>query len=224
MQPFSKLTRRSLSSVSMDETAWTSLSSENGCALKKRVLEKGSEDESVITKGSLVKIEYVGTLAGEEDWTVEDVINCWISNMQGMTDDDTIVSAFRENGVDGAVLLNPDVFTEEYVAQTLGVSNRIRCKKLIMAAKRLAAQQTDFPMGTEFDSSLSRGRPFEFTLGSGKAIKAIDTAVGTMKVGERAEIIGRADYCYGAEGYRTGEGKVVVPPFATLQFNIKVLE
>ena len=55
--------------------------------------------------------------------------------------------------------------------------------------------------GKEFDSSRSRGKPFEFTLGVGQGIKAWDEGVAKMSLGERAKLICTPDYAYGAEGY-----------------------
>jgi hypothetical protein len=193
---------------------WTSLA-ENG-SVQKRILEAGTGDIPQV--GSDVEVDYVGTLVGDGGWSVQDVIDCWLKNQQGL---DILSDAFVAAEIDGSKLMDVTCFTEDFIMSELGLSNKIQCKKLVMASKRLAKQQVDFPAGTEFDSSKERG-PFKFTLGAGKAIRAYDLAVATMKGGERAEIICRADYAYGAEGYRKRNGDVVVPPFATLRFIIKL--
>lgn len=54
-------------------------------------------------------------------------------------------------------------------------------------------------------------------------IKAMELAVRSMKVGERALLVCRSDYGYGAEGLRTGKGDVMVPPFATLCFELNLV-
>ncbi|EED91092.1 hypothetical protein THAPSDRAFT_35200, partial [Thalassiosira pseudonana CCMP1335] len=77
--------------------------------------------------------------------------------------------------------------------------------------------------GTVFDSSEERGKNFSFVLGAAKVIKAMDLLVSTMKVGERAQLICRSDYGYGSEGLRSSKGDVMVPPFATLCFDIKLV-
>ncbi|KAL7548343.1 hypothetical protein ACHAWF_011630 [Thalassiosira exigua] len=92
-----------------------------------------------------------------------------------------------------------------------------------MASRRMIKQQEEYAPGTEFDSSASRGKNYCFELGSGKVIRAMDLAVASMEVGERAEVICRADYAYGPEGLRTSSGDVMVPPFATLRFDLKLV-
>ena len=196
--------RQPLTSLRADEGTWVSLAD----GVRKRVIEEGEGD--IAHEGSEVEVDYVGTLQGEADWTVQDVVDCWLKNQQGLA---LLCDAFVEAGIDGKKLMDTDFFTEDFVTNELGVSNKIQCKKLVMAAKRIGKQQHDFAAGTEFDSSKERG-PFKFTLGQGKAIKAYELAVATMKQGEKAEVICRSDYAYGAEGFRRSNGDVVVPPFA----------
>jgi hypothetical protein len=195
---------------------WIALTDDG--AVKKRILREG--DGELISNGSEVEVEYVGTLESLENWGVDDVIDCWLKNLQGL---DHLADAFQEAKIDGSKLMDTHFFTEDFVAGTLGVSNKIQCKKLVMAAKRLSSQRDEFPAGTEFDSSKERG-PFKFVVGQGKAIQAYEIAVPTMRKGEVAEVVCRADYAYKNEGYRKRTGEVVVPPFATLRFRLKILD
>eukprot|EP00048_Salpingoeca_helianthica_P017325 m.236691 g.236691 ORF g.236691 m.236691 type:complete len:749 (-) comp20704_c0_seq1:117-2363(-) len=72
--------------------------------------------------------------------------------------------------------------------------------------------------GSEFDSSRSRGQPFEFTLGKSQVIKCWDTAFATMRVGERALLTCRSEYAYGPNG-----SPPRIPPDATLQFDVELV-
>lgn len=209
----SSLGGRQVSTTLGVEGEWASLAD----GVKKRVIREGEGE--VAQEGSEVEVDYVGTLHGERDWAVDDVVECWLKNQQGL---DHLADAFIKAEIDGNKLMDTNFFTEDFVMNELGVSNKIQCKKLVMAAKRIGKQQEDFAVGTEFDSSEERG-PFQFILGQGKAIKAYELAVSTMKQGEKAEIICRSDYAYGNEGFRKQNGDVVVPPFASLCFEIDLL-
>lgn len=177
------------------------------------------EEGSMPTRGATVELQYTGTLL-ENDWSTNDVIECWLSNLQGL---DHLSSMFIEKQIDSSILMDEAIFTEEYCMNELEISNKIQAKKLIMAARRLAKQKEDYPQGMEFDSSISRNKNYTFTLGQGKAIKAIELAVSKMKVGEHAVVICRSDYGYGSEGLRTSKGDVIVPPFATLCFDLTLV-
>jgi hypothetical protein len=218
------LNRKTMSLYMGNDAVWVSLvdgvSDEAAAPVKKIVVKEGKGD--IPAAGSKVEIEYVGTLgSSQESWTVDDVLDCWLKNQQGLYD--VLSGPFRDNDVDGAMLFNDEVFNEEFVSEKLGISNKIQCKKTIMAAKRLRNQIEEFPEGTEFDSSISKGKAFEFILGKGKVIKGMDMLVSTMKVGEQAKIICRSDYGYGNDGYRKVNGDVMIPPFATLCFDITLL-
>jgi FK506-binding protein 4/5 len=206
-------TRLSTAHALSSDQDWVSLAD----GVKKRVIEKG--EGNVAQEKSAVKVEYTGTLVGEQDWTVQDVVDCWLDKQQGL---DHLKDAFMERQIDGSKLMDSNFFTEEFVTNELQLSNKIQCKKLVMASKRLAKQQKEFLVGTEFDSSKERG-PFKFTLGEGKVIRACELAVATMKQGERALVLCRADYAYGSEGFRKQNGHVVVPPFSSLCFDMTLL-
>ena len=74
--------------------------------------------------------------------------------------------------------------------------------------------------GSIFDSSLNPGRgPFTFTLGVGSVIKGWDLGVKGMNVGGKRKLTIPADLGYGDKG--AGE---VIPPGATLMFEVELLE
>lgn len=73
--------------------------------------------------------------------------------------------------------------------------------------------------GTEFDSSHSRNQPFSFTLGIGQVIKGWDEGVMGMREGGKRRLTIPADLGYGAHG-----AGGVIPPNATLIFDVELLE
>jgi len=71
--------------------------------------------------------------------------------------------------------------------------------------------------GAKFDSSVDRGKPFEFPLGAGAVIKGWDEGVAGIKVGGKRTLIIPPDLGYGGTP-RTG-----IPAYSTLIFEVELL-
>lgn len=72
--------------------------------------------------------------------------------------------------------------------------------------------------GTQFDSSLDSGQPFQFTLGQGDVIAGWDVGVAGMKAGGKRKLTIPPEMGYGEQG-----AGAAIPPNATLVFEVELL-
>jgi FKBP-type peptidyl-prolyl cis-trans isomerase FkpA len=89
-----------------------------------------------------------------------------------------------------------------------------------MAGRRVVVHYTGWlTSGSKFDSSVDRGDPFDFVLGRGEVIRGWDEGVAGMNVGGRRKLTIPPHLGYGARG-----AGGVIPPNATLVFEVELLE
>lgn len=73
--------------------------------------------------------------------------------------------------------------------------------------------------GKQFDSSRNRRDPLDFALGAGDVIKGWDEGIPGMKVGGKRRLTIPSALAYGEHGCGG-----VIPPHATLVFEVELLE
>ncbi|MBN2682707.1 MAG: FKBP-type peptidyl-prolyl cis-trans isomerase [Bacteroidales bacterium] len=75
-----------------------------------------------------------------------------------------------------------------------------------------------FTNDSVFDSSVTRGTPFEFELGAGQVIKGWDEGIALLNEGSKATFIIPSDLAYGPGGRGT------IPPNSTLVFDVELIK
>jgi hypothetical protein len=79
--------------------------------------------------------------------------------------------------------------------------------------------------GFKFDSSRDRNTPFSFVIGDTppNVIQGWEEGISTMKVGGRRQLVIPSQLAYGARGIQNRDGSVLIPPGATLIFDVELL-
>jgi peptidylprolyl isomerase len=71
--------------------------------------------------------------------------------------------------------------------------------------------------GHKFDSSVDRGKPFEFNLGKGEVIRGWDEGIANMSKGEKGILVIPSELAYGM-------GNRGIPPYSTLVFEVELID
>eukprot|EP00527_Entomoneis_sp_CCMP2396_P009913 CAMPEP_0198138918 /NCGR_PEP_ID=MMETSP1443-20131203/2292_1 /TAXON_ID=186043 /ORGANISM="Entomoneis sp., Strain CCMP2396" /LENGTH=142 /DNA_ID=CAMNT_0043800875 /DNA_START=23 /DNA_END=451 /DNA_ORIENTATION=+ len=79
-------------------------------------------------------------------------------------------------------------------------------------------EESDSTTKKEFDSSIRRGKPFEFVIGIGQVIQGWDEGILQMSLGETCTLRLSSDCGYGEQG-----APPAIPPNANLQFQVTLL-
>ncbi|CAB4020000.1 Peptidyl-prolyl cis-trans isomerase FKBP2 [Paramuricea clavata] len=103
----------------------------------------------------------------------------------------------------------------------IGVKKRVKdCKVKSQNGDTLHMHYTGtLKDGTEFDSSIPRGDPFVFTLGTGQVIKGWDQGLLNMCEGEKRKLVIPPSLGYGDSG-----APPKIPGGATLVFEVELIK
>merc|ERR1711983_12090 len=103
----------------------------------------------------------------------------------------------------------------------IGVKKRVEnCEQKSRRGDLLSMHYTGkLEDGTEFDSSIPRGQPLQFTLGSGQVIKGWDQGLLGMCVGEKRKLVIPPELGYGASG-----APPKIPGNAVLIFEVELTD
>ena len=125
---------------------------------------------------------------------------------------------FEAFEIDGKRLTNPNKFSVKFIKEGLGILKDAKQTTLFEAAQDLKRSEQSHMEGTVFDKN-----QFSFRPGKGQVIQAFDLAIAEMKVGQTVSIVARSYFAYGSKGLRDG-WKVLVPPYATVQYDVTFIE
>ncbi|MFL6215324.1 MAG: FKBP-type peptidyl-prolyl cis-trans isomerase [Blastocatellia bacterium] len=100
----------------------------------------------------------------------------------------------------------------KYVDEVVGTGEKPKLGKTVVI--HYTGTFTD---GTKFESSVDRGQPYEFRIGTGSVIAGWDEGILSMRVGGKRKLIIPPNLGYGAQGSSK------IPPNSTLIFEIELL-
>lgn len=92
-------------------------------------------------------------------------------------------------------------------------------KETVKGALLLAQYEGFLEDGTKFDSSLDRGKPFQFVFGTGRVIKGWDQGLIGMREGGKRTLHVPSHLAYGER--QIGE---LIKPHSNLIFHVELLE
>ncbi len=92
-------------------------------------------------------------------------------------------------------------------------------KEVVKGALVICQYEGFLEDGTKFDSSLDRGKPFQFVFGTGRVIKGWDQGLVGMKVGGKRTLFVPEHLGYGER--QVGQ---YIRPHSNLLFHIELLE
>jgi len=105
----------------------------------------------------------------------------------------------------------------------IGIKKRVDPEQCTIKSKKGDSLQMHYTGkledGTEFDSSIPRGDPFTFTLGTGQVIKGWDQGLIGMCEGEKRKLVIPSDLGYGDRG-----SPPKIPGGATLIFEVELIK
>eukprot|EP00047_Mylnosiga_fluctuans_P013113 m.29512 g.29512 ORF g.29512 m.29512 type:complete len:143 (-) comp4672_c0_seq1:89-517(-) len=124
----------------------------------------------------------------------------------------------------GVVILATLALAAAALAADLGVEvtkTAPSCSRKSKTGDKLSMHYTGLLQanGKKFDSSLDRGRPFEFTIGRGQVIRGWEQGLLDMCIGEHRKLTIPPELGYGSRG--TGGG--LIPGGATLVFDVELM-
>lgn len=122
----------------------------------------------------------------------------------------TLISAFNGNSQNNIMDKTPNVFVQDEV---IGIGD-----EAVSGSMVVVHYTGKFVDGKVFDSSVTRGEPFQFVLGAGQVIKGWDAGIVGMRVGGKRILSIPPEFGYGANDYGP------IPGGSTLIFEVELLK
>jgi FKBP-type peptidyl-prolyl cis-trans isomerase len=119
----------------------------------------------------------------------------------------------------GSFMTNTDINTASTTPQVVKQDVVVGTGDEAVAGTKVTVHYTgQFTNGKVFDSSVTRGTPFTFILGTGQVIKGWDQGIEGMKVGGKRVLVVPPELGYGTGDYGP------IPANSTLVFQVELLK